>query len=191
MREFAPSILCVVEIQVHKTRAECLAGTLGHDNVFAVSSSGRCGGLAIFWNNEIKLEFLPYSQYHIDVVVYSPFEEPWWLTCVYGEAQVQECHKIWDMLKFIKASSPLPWLCIGDFNEVLLQEEHMGVNKRSYTQIQAFHDTVDICELMDIGYTGVPWTFEKKVAGGSYCRVRLDRALATVSWCERYPLASL
>jgi hypothetical protein len=67
----------------------------------------------------------------------------------------------------------------------------MGANERSYTQIQAFHDTVDIYELMDIGYTGVPWTFEKKVAGGSYCRVRLDWALATASWCERYPLASL
>jgi hypothetical protein len=67
----------------------------------------------------------------------------------------------------------------------------MGVNERSNTQIQAFRDTVDVCQLMDLGYNGTPWTFEKKVAGGSYCRVRLDRALATASWCERYPLAAL
>jgi hypothetical protein len=95
------------------------------------------------------------------------------------------------MLKFIKASSPLPWLCIGDFNEVLLREEHMGVNERSNAQIQAFRDTVDICELMDLGYMGTSWTFEKKVAGGSYCRVRLDRALASASWSARFPLATL
>jgi hypothetical protein len=95
------------------------------------------------------------------------------------------------MLKFIKSSSPVPWMCIGDFNEVLLREEHMGVNERSNTQIQAFRDTVDICELMDLGYTGTAWTFEKKVAGGTYCRVRLDRALASASWSERFPLAEL
>ena len=29
------------------------------------------------------------------------------------------------------------------------------------------------------------------MAGGGYCRTRLDRALATASWCERYPLAEL
>jgi hypothetical protein len=95
------------------------------------------------------------------------------------------------MLKFIKASSPLPWLCIGDFNEVLLLEEHVGVNERSNTQIQAFRDTVDIYELMDLGFTGTAWTFEKKVAGGTYYRVRLDRALATASWSNLYPLATL
>ena len=67
----------------------------------------------------------------------------------------------------------------------------MGVNERSNSQIQAFRDTVDICGLMDLGFVGNPWTFEKKVSGGSYCRVRLDRALASPSWCERFPLATL
>jgi hypothetical protein len=164
---------------------------LGFDNAFAVSSSGRSGGLAIFWNNEIKLDLLPYSQYHIDAVVFPPDSDPWRLTCVYGEAQVHERHKTWDMLKFIKASSPLPWMCIGDFNEVLLWEEHMGVNERSNTRIQAFRDMVDICEPMDLGYTGTAWTFEKKVVGGTYCRVWLDRALASANWSTRFPFATL
>jgi hypothetical protein len=152
---------------------------------------GRSGGLGIFWNNEIKIELLPYSQYHIDAVVTTSDSVPWRLTCVYGEAQGNERHKTWDMLKFIKASNPLPWLCIGDFNEVLLREEHMGVNVRSNTQIKAFRETVDVCELMDLGFIGLPWTFEKKVAGGSYCRVRLDRALSTASWSARFPMATL
>jgi hypothetical protein len=67
----------------------------------------------------------------------------------------------------------------------------MGVNDCSNTKIQAFRDTVDVCELMDLGYTGTSWTFENKVAGGTYCRARLDRALATATWCERFPLAQL
>jgi hypothetical protein len=35
-------------------------------------------------------------------------------------------------------------MCIGDFNELLLREEHMGVNEWSNTQIQAFRETVDV-----------------------------------------------
>jgi hypothetical protein len=67
----------------------------------------------------------------------------------------------------------------------------MGVNDRSNTQIQAFRDTIDICELLDLGFEGNPWTFEKRVTCGSFCRVRLDRALTTASWCSRFPLAVL
>jgi hypothetical protein len=61
----------------------------------------------------------------------------------------------------------------------------------SNTQIQAFRDTVDICELLDLGFEGNPWTFEKRVTGGSFCRVQLDRALVTASWCSRFPLVVL
>jgi exonuclease III len=92
-KEFAPTILCVVETQVHKSRVESLAGTQGYDNVFAVSSTGRIGGVAVLWNNEIKLDILPYSQWHTDAVVFPASEEPWRLTCVYGEAQIRERHK--------------------------------------------------------------------------------------------------
>jgi hypothetical protein len=60
-----------------------------------------------------------------------------------------------------------------EFNEVLHREEHMGVNYWSNSQIEAFRDMVDTCELMGLGYTGTPWMFEKKVAWGTFCRVRL------------------
>ncbi|XP_071685015.1 uncharacterized protein [Lolium perenne] len=52
-----------------------------------------------------------------------------------------------------------------------------------------FRDTVDVCELADLGYEGRSWTYEKRVVGGSFCRVRLDRALATTPWSARFPLA--
>ncbi|XP_044336269.1 uncharacterized protein [Triticum aestivum] len=36
---------------------------------------------------------------------------------------------------------------------------------------------------------GQKWTFETKAAGGSYTRVRLDRALGSAEWCAQFPLA--
>jgi hypothetical protein len=72
------------------------------------------------------------------------------------------------MLKFIKASSPFPWVCIGDFNEVLHRSEHVGVQERSHAQIDGFREMVDVCGLHDLGCQGRNWTFEKRVAGGLF-----------------------
>ena len=80
-------------------------------------------------------------------------------------------------MKNISSLNNLPWLCIGDFNEVLKHDEHDGIGSRSQAQIQGFRDAVDVCGLVDLGFKGTRWTFEKKVTGGSYTRVRLDRAL--------------
>ena len=110
---------------------------------------------------------------------------------MYGEAQTNERHKTWNMLKFIKSSSHLPWVCVGHFNEVLHQLEHVGVLERSSSQIAGFQEMVDVCGFHDLGFKGRSWTFEKKVAGGSYCRVRLDRALASPEWSSRFPAASV
>jgi hypothetical protein len=57
-------------------------------------------------------------------------------------------------------------MCIGDFNEVLHQHEHVGVAKRSLAQIEGFRKSVDVCELVDLWHEGNSWTFEKRVAGG-------------------------
>jgi hypothetical protein len=158
-------ILGVVETQLHKKNVENLSSSLGFDKCFVISSAGRSGGLGLFWNKEIKIEVLPYSQYHLDTIVTEEGQEPWRLTVVYGEAQVTERHKTWDMLRFIRSASDLPWLCIGYFNEVLHRSEHEGVNERSNSQMAGFREMVDLCGLCDLGYTGVPWTFEKRVAG--------------------------
>ena len=94
LREFtksvAPTVLCVLETQVHKSWVEGLKKTLGYDNAFAVSSNGRSGGLGFFWNNNISVSLLPYSQYHIDAIVTKGDTDPWRLTCVYREAQLSE-----------------------------------------------------------------------------------------------------
>ena len=50
---------------------------------------------------------------------------------------------------------------------------------------------MDVCELADLGYKGLDWTWEKRVRGGEFCRVRLDRALASPRWSALFPFASL
>ena len=189
-RQLAPSILCIVETQMDSTMVEALSETLGFDCSYAVSSDGRSGGIGLFWNNSINVEILGYSDYHLDVSVEEQYKEKWRMTCVYGEAQTHLRHQTWTTLKNISTTSSLPWLCLGDFNEVLRPEEHEGVGQRSNAQIQAFRDTIDVCMLLDLGYSGRFCTFEKKATGGTYTRCRLDRALVSTDWMARFPSAS-
>ena len=93
---------------------------------------------------------------------------------MYGEARTSERYKTWDLLKFIKSWSPLPWVCISDFNEVLDGSEHVGVQERSNAQMEGFREAIDVCGLADLGFEGRKWTYEKKVTG--------------FVWIERWPL---
>ena len=47
-KQHAPSIVCILETQIEGSRVENLVGNLGFDKSFAVSSSGRSGGIGLF-----------------------------------------------------------------------------------------------------------------------------------------------
>jgi hypothetical protein len=49
------------------------------------------------------------------------------------------------MIKFIKPSSDLSWVSMGDFNEVLHRLEHEGVQERRLAQVEGFPEMVDLC----------------------------------------------
>ena len=59
-----------------------------------------------------------------------------------------------------------PWLYVGDYNEVLTEDEKSGGNLRPVWQIMNFQEVVDECRFHDIPVTGPKMTWRK--GGGSY-----------------------
>ncbi|XP_073367662.1 uncharacterized protein [Aegilops tauschii subsp. strangulata] len=57
--------------------------------------------------------------------------------------------------------------------------------------MEGFRDALDVCGLLDLGHKGRWWTFEKRVAGGTYTRVRLHRAVADAAWSTIFPFAEV
>jgi endonuclease/exonuclease/phosphatase family metal-dependent hydrolase len=108
------------------------------------------------------------------------------VTFVYGEPRVENRHRMWSHLTALRASSTLPWLVVGDFNEVQWQYEHFSANLRAEAQMAAFRDCLQLCELNDLGFSGLPFTYDNKRAGSRNIRVRLDRAVADNSWRDIY-----
>jgi endonuclease/exonuclease/phosphatase family metal-dependent hydrolase len=91
----------------------------------------------------------------------------------------------------LKLNSDIPWLVVGDFNEAMWQEEYMSKTPRAAAQMKDFRDALADCDLHDLGFTGVPFTYDNKRSGNANVKVRLDRAVANPAWRDRFVNARL
>nr|XP_051205578.1 uncharacterized protein LOC127319648 [Lolium perenne] len=57
--------------------------------------------------------------------------------------------------------------------------------------MQDFREVLSFCDVHDIGFSGVPWTFDNKQRGERNVKVRLDRAVASPDWSIRFPDAKV
>jgi endonuclease/exonuclease/phosphatase family metal-dependent hydrolase len=86
-------------------------------------------------------------------------------------------------------ASPDKWLCLGDFNEISNLSEKVGGAIRNEAQMEAFRETLDKCQLRNLGYKGSKFTWRNKQETGTFIKEWLDRATATSDWCRKFPHA--
>ncbi|KAA3455882.1 reverse transcriptase [Gossypium australe] len=85
----------------------------------------------------------------------------------------------------------LPWLVGGDFNDILFAHEKKGGNPGEEARMEAFRRTLEDCSLCDISFSGTWFTWERGRILERNIRERLDRGVATNSWCQSFPNYSL
>ena len=105
---------------------------------------------------------------------------------MYGEPSWDNKEITYRLLRDLHAQSTLPWVAIGDFNEILYSSEKEGRAPRQQAMMQLFQDARNDCSLEDIGYNGDKFTFFR---GG--LRERLDRAVSNPGWMDMHPLCGL
>ena len=72
----------------------------------------------------------------------------------------------------------LPWVLLGDFNEMISEDEKMGGLPLNRNRISAFRNCMDKCGLMDLGFQGPRFTWTNKSSVWKYnIKERLDRQL--------------
>lgn len=117
---------------------------------------------------------------HIDVMILNSKTsvEEWRFTGFYGESRRELRHRSWDLMKFLQNQSNLPWICAGDFNEVLEATEQFGGLVRPERQMEGFREAVAVCGFTDLGFIGLPYTWDNRQEGDRNVKVRLDRVFA-------------
>jgi hypothetical protein len=176
-------IVFLGETRQKEEKMRRLRGRLGLKGFVGLDSDGRSGGLALFWHEQLVVDVLEATERYIDVHIRVSAHEPCWrLTCVYGEPRTEHRHLMWDKLRALKPRSDQPWCVIGDFNEAMWPFEHFSATPRSESQMRIFRETLEVCELVDLGFSGRAYTYDNKRSGNANVQVRLDRAVADNSW---------
>lgn len=57
-------------------------------------------------------------------------------------------------MQHLYAEDSLPWVCIGDFNEILAPNEKIGDAFHNLQQMKSFKEVIQRCGLVDVGFVG-------------------------------------
>jgi hypothetical protein len=95
-----------------------------------------------------------FNVHFIDVLITKEDSEPWHATFLYGEARRDRRHEFWGLMCRLHSAWDGPWICYGDFNEVLTSDEHLGLNDRSESHMSLLRDCLQSCGLVDLGFSG-------------------------------------
>ena len=64
---------------------------------------------------------------YIDAVVNPEVDDAWRFTGFYENPVTANWEHSWALLKHLSLKMDLPWICVGDFNEIVRAEEKLGV----------------------------------------------------------------
>jgi len=192
VKERRPNFVFLMETFCSKQYMERIRIKLQFDYVFVVDPVGRSGGLALFWSNQTELEIYNYSRRHIHAVVKDREGQfSWRLTGFYGHPDCNKRDESWAILRFLSSLSPSPWLCVGDFNEIVEQAEKEGSLLRRDSQMNHFREVLEFCQLGDLGFSSPRFTWCNNRMDSSFTKERLDRAVANPDWCTVFPKVSV
>ncbi|XP_019168831.1 PREDICTED: uncharacterized protein LOC109164736 [Ipomoea nil] len=142
-----PDFVYLMETKVDRSHAERLRVKIGFEGLFYVDPVRGGGGLALLWKKNNTARLLSYSKNYVDVEVVI-MEKIWRMTCFYGFPQRHRRREAWQLLTGLRDKSTLPWVALGDFNDLLYQREKRGGNPHPDSLLRGF----------GILFTIVDWT---------------------------------
>ncbi|KAJ1295804.1 hypothetical protein BS78_01G250800 [Paspalum vaginatum] len=182
----APDLLFLSETKHGKKWMEWCRWRLEMPNMMVKDSIGASGGLALFWKKEVDLPVKSLSKYHIDAIRKEEDGFEWRFTGIYEESKSKEKDNTWQKLRELKGKFDLPWLCCGDFNEILFNYGKEGGPPRAEDCMEKFLQALEDCELHDLGFVGDAFTWRNHhFSASNYIKERLDRAVANGGAADR------
>lgn len=136
----------------------------------------------------VDLETLAYYSQLIHIMI--NYENKVWLFIViYGCLIVAEKKQLWSSLCSASGMHDLPWILIGDFNQFLFLNERTKWGIINFNNCNQMRECMNHCQLIDLGTSGLKFTWWKKIDRLNFTRERLDRAVANEAWRTIFPHA--
>ncbi|KAK9921713.1 hypothetical protein M0R45_030213 [Rubus argutus] len=185
-----PEVVFLIETKMTSVQMGKLKLVLGMDGILSVpridDNGGASGGLCLLWRGGVVVSFLSSSFFHIDVLVKWEDGLDCRVTGFYGEPNAGQRFLSWELLRQLALGRDGPWMCCGDFNEILSISEKTGHTLRSQRQIDDFKFTVEECGLYAFDFTGYEFTWDNRRVGDANVQARIDRGFGNLSLIQKW-----
>lgn len=94
---------------------------------------------------------------------------------------------LWENFSVLAYSLNLPWIMIGDFNEISHHREKYGGRPASRIKMNCFNSFLNRARLLDLGFTGPKYTWTNCREIGSFIKTRIDREHTSLEWLNLFP----
>ncbi|KAF4379433.1 hypothetical protein G4B88_024881 [Cannabis sativa] len=169
----------------NKARALGKGKEISASSALCEVAGGSHSGLGRGQEDELDIRVDSSSPGHIAGVVSGTDFDSWNLTCFYGNPDKQLRKFSWELLQNIGRETGGPWLCIGDFNEIVSLSEKVGGRMKSARAMEEFRVVIDMCQLIDFCTckTELTWCNGHRDRG---VMERLDRGLCNEEWLQLF-----
>ena len=154
--KYRPPLVFLSEIRANISKVDRLRRRLGYDYAEYVEPVNTGWGLALWWKSTVVLGLIIKNRNFFHVKVSGGLGPvSGYITMVYGPPTERERREWWPQLIRLDPGEEEPWLCYGDFNELLSNAEKAGGRYRSESSFGDFQNFVDVCSLWDLGAKGL------------------------------------
>ena len=106
----------------------------------------------MLWTAETNLHIQTYSPNHIDALIFYNSNTPSRLTGFYGRPEKHKRHETWQLLHHLSSRFSVPWLCVGDYNEILVSKEKQGRIPKPLHLMLDFQEALSDYSLIDLAF---------------------------------------
>nr|KYP69646.1 Transposon TX1 uncharacterized [Cajanus cajan] len=154
-----PSLFIVLETHCQFSSVESFWRKLDYQLCYSVEATGHSGGIWVLMAGSCTTNISAFAS-HPQAISFKVVEgsKSWVCTPVYANPRVDLRQRVWAHLRELGGRVTLPWLVLGDFNEILLSTECRG-GRFSLSRASQFLEVVNDCNLLDMGAKGLRFTW--------------------------------
>ena len=192
IRDVGPDVLFLSETKIPIDRVRKFLMSLGFSNLDFVNPKGRKGGLIVGWKIGVDMEITSKCNNMINALIFSdPVNEPWMISLLYGPPNRNNRGTFWEDVDKVGDAFNGGWLCLGDFNHVFSQADKKGGKPVATPSNGGPNVVIDKNGLIDLQFSGNPYTWSNKREGLANIKERLDRGFANERWRFIFPRATV
>ena len=128
----------------------------------------------MLWDSSLSYSISGLSNNHIDLIISESIGD-WRLTSYYG---FPERHRQRASCALASHSS-LPWVCIGDFTDLLSPSDKKGGVAHLDWLFRGFHGALTNCSLNELFLHGYGFTWERSRGSPQWVQEKLDLCFST------------